>query len=181
MSQIIPINAQQQQEVCTRVSDYLALSEKIFDKKFPSIPIIFDLKGRASGMYVVRSKCAYIRFNPYIFAKYYNQALNTTVPHEVAHYVADILYGIKQIKPHGVEWQDIMLAFGVVPKATGDYDLTGIPVRRQQRFHYRCGCMNHQITASRHNRIRRGHAAYHCRRCGSVLVAQSSSSGDVIT
>ncbi len=181
MSHIIPINTQQQHEVCTRVSDYLNLSETIFEQSFPAVPVKFDLKGRASGMYVVRNKCSYIRFNPYIFSKYYEQALNTTVPHEVAHYVADVLYGIKHIKPHGVEWQEIMQAFGVVPKATGDYDLTGIPVRRQQRFHYRCRCMNHQITASRHNRIRRGHAAYHCRCCGSVLVLQTGATEDVIS
>lgn len=175
MSQIIPINEQQQHEVYARVSDYLNLSEKLFNRSFPLVPIKFDLKGRASGMYVVRNKSTYIRFNPYIFSKYYEQALASTVPHEVAHYVADVLHGINRIKPHGVEWQAIMQAFGVAPKVTGDYDLTGIPVRRQQRFHYRCGCMSHQLTASRHNKIRRGHAAYHCRRCGSALVLQAST------
>lgn len=170
-SVIEPINDRQKLEVIQQTEQLLRMLEKKYDCQLPSIPQKFDLKGRASGMYVVRNHERYFRYNPYLFAKYFEDALLSTIPHEVAHYVTDVLYGLQNIRPHGVEWQSVMRDLGVEPRATGRYDMTGIPVRRQQRFSYSCGCMNHQVSSSRHNKIRRGRMNYFCRKCGGPIVS----------
>lgn len=172
---IEPINDQQKSEVIQQTEKFIRLAEKRFECRLPAIALKFDLKGRASGMYVVRNTVRYFRFNPYLFAKYFDEALTSTIPHEVAHYVTDVLYGINNIKPHGIEWQSVMQSFGIEPRATGRYDLTGIPVRRQKRFSYRCACMNHQVSSSRHNRMRKGKVAYFCRKCGDPIVPAKES------
>lgn len=171
---IQPINSQQKAEVILKVEYFIHLAETLYDECFPIVPVKFDLKGRASGMYVVRKNKRYIRFNPYLFTKYFRDSLSTTIPHEVAHYITDQRYGLARIKPHGIEWQSVMQEFGALPNVTGQYDLSGIPVRRQQRFFYRCGCMSHEVSATRHNKIRSGKRSYVCRQCGDPISEQSS-------
>ncbi len=167
---IKPINDGQQQQVRNATSDCLTRAGKIFRIELEPITITFDLTGRSAGMYRVQRGQRTIRYNAYLFAKYFDDNLATTVPHEVAHYVADMLYGFQRIRPHGAEWQEIMCALGVEPRATGQYDLTGIPVRRQQRFSYHCRCSTHRLTASRHYKICRKKAAYLCNHCGDKLI-----------
>ncbi len=116
-------------------------------------------------MYHVHGRKRYIRYNPYIFAKYFDDNLQHTVPHEVAHYIADMIYGIKNIKPHGQEWKDIMQQFGIEAKTTCNYDLQGIPQRRHHRFAYQCHCRQYEISTRRHNMIARGQQRYLCPAC----------------
>ena len=164
-----PIDAQRQQRVCAVTDEYIARASQIFERELPPIPVMFDLRGRAAGMYKAHKRERVIRYNPYIFAKYFSDNLATTVPHEVAHYVVDMLYHAARVKPHGTEWQHVMLSLGAEPRATGNYDLSGIPVRKQKRHGYQCDCMTHQISSARHNRILAGTARYYCRRCQSSL------------
>ncbi|MCW9012870.1 MAG: SprT-like domain-containing protein [Gammaproteobacteria bacterium] len=171
MTLIEPITAEQQAQVCQITDQCIERLANIHRINVPSIPVKFDLKGRASGMYMVRGRKRFIRYNPYLFARYFDDNLSTTVPHEVAHYVSDVLFGLKNIKPHGKEWQQLMLSLGVKPEVTGNYDLHGIPVRRQKRFNYQCGCQQHQLTTVRHNKIQAGKARYFCRQCGSQIIA----------
>jgi SprT protein len=170
---INPITSAQQQQVIVRVTELLQQCHQHFNHAFQPIDIRFDLRGRTSGMYVVKNKQRYLRFNPFIFAKYFADSMASTVAHEVAHYVADVLFGHKNIKPHGKEWQAIMYTLGVEPRVTGNYDLSGIPIKRQRRFHYRCNCMTHELTAVRHNRIVNGTARYFCRQCNGALLQQT--------
>ncbi|MGD2055902.1 MAG: SprT-like domain-containing protein, partial [Gammaproteobacteria bacterium] len=130
----------------------------------------FDLQGRAAGMYRVREGRRWIRYNPWIFARHLEDSLGQTIPHEVAHYVTDILYGLANIRPHGVEWRAVMHALGAEPRATGRYDLEGIPVRGQRRFDYRCDCTTHRLSICRHNRVQRSERTYVCRYCKAPLV-----------
>ncbi len=177
MNQKIPtitsITPEQQQQVIECTSDLLQQCQHHFGLAFKPVNIRFDLRGRSSGMYVLKHKQRYLRFNPFIFAKYFDDSLKTTVPHEVAHYVSDILFGIKNIRPHGKEWQAIMHKLGVEPKVTGNYDLSGIPLKRQRRFTYACNCMMHQLTTVRHNKVTTGKAHYFCQKCDGRLNRQS--------
>ena len=166
---IDPISGQREQQVRTATGGIIRHASRIYRHDFPMIPILFDLKGRAAGMYRVHNRDRVIRYNPYLFAKYFEDNITTTVPHEVAHYVVDILYGAHRVRPHGAEWQQVMLALGAEPRATGNYDLSGIPVRRQQRHSYQCACTRHDISTARHNKIQRGKARYYCRNCKSQL------------
>jgi SprT protein len=167
-----PIGERQRQQVLRATCDCLRRAEEIYRREFAAIPVTFDLRGRAAGMYRVRGDRRSIRYNPYLFAKYFADSLSATVPHEVAHYVTDILYGMRNVRPHGLEWRAVMRSLGGEPRATGRYDLAGVPVRRQGRFTYRCGCTTHLLSACRHNRQRSGKARYHCRLCGAPIVYQ---------
>jgi len=166
---IEPINAEQQAQVLDKTQATLALAEQEYGRPFAAIPVLFDLRGRCSGMYRVRGRERVIRFNPHIFAKYFTDNLATTVPHEVAHYVSDCLYGLTKIRPHGDEWRQIMQVFKADDSRTADYDLSGIPSRRQRYFTYRCVCQSHRLSSRRHNKVVRSEASYNCRQCGESL------------
>lgn len=166
---IQPIGDTQQQQVCTATNNLLIKAHGLYNVAFSIIPISFDLKGRAAGMYRTHNKQRSIRYNPYLFAKYFDDNLTTTVAHEVAHYITDILFGLRNIKPHGAEWRSVMQDFGIAPQVTGRYDLSGIPLRQQKRFEYQCDCSIHKLSTVRHNKIIKGKARYHCRTCGTAI------------
>lgn len=168
---IEPISSSREQQIRNLTDAYIHRAGMIYTRDLPLVPVSFDLKGRAAGMYRVRNNSRAIRYNPYIFAKYYDDNIANTVPHEVAHYVVDMLFGTRKVKPHGVEWQKVMLSLGATPNVTGNYDLSGIPVRRQRRHTYRCGCSIHQISTVRHNKIQLGKAHYFCRKCSSPIMS----------
>ena len=164
-----PIDGARQVQVCDATHACIDRAGRLFERRFSEIPILFDIRGRAAGMYRVRGRERVIRYNPWLFARYFDDNLNTTVPHEVAHYVTDVLYGIKRVKPHGPEWRAVMTALGAAPEVNCRYDLAGIPTRRQQRHIYHCDCTTHQLTSVRHNRILSGQTRYYCRFCKSPL------------
>lgn len=156
----------------------------IFGQEFKTIPVVFDLKGRTSGMFCMRDshvhgKQQWIRYNPWIFAKHFEDSLATTVPHEVAHYICHLLYGQgflrhKKIKPHGQEWKAIMVKFGVPANTTCKLDISDVPQKRLKRFTYQCTCSTHELTSIRHNRIARGRANYACPKCNTALKLSAS-------
>ncbi len=170
LSIVQPIDEAQREHVLRHTEKYIRLARDFFNADFAFLPVYFDLKGRIAGMYVSKPGKRYIRYNPYIFARYFEPGLFDTVPHEVAHYVVDMLHGLQHTKPHGQEWRRVMQAFGIErPRATGVYDLDGVPVRRQKRFRYVCDCREHQISSVRHYRMMRRKAVYHCRNCTAIL------------
>ena len=114
-----PISELQRAEVKRATQQCISRAEKIYNRRFKPLQIDFDLRGKCAGMYQVKRLERRIRFNPWIFAKYYQDSLNDTVAHEVAHYVVDCLYGLRKVKPHGREWQAVMRNLGAEPKATG--------------------------------------------------------------
>ncbi len=165
-----PIDELQQVQVRQATQACVARAAGLFERGFVTPPVRFDLSGCAAGQYRVLRGEAAIRYNPWIFARYFDDNLSETVPHEVAHFVVDQLWGLRRVRAHGAEWQSVMRALGAEPRATARYDLTGLPVRRQRRFAYRCACRAHELTTCRHNRVQRGEARYHCRQCGHTLV-----------
>ncbi|MDH5379164.1 MAG: SprT-like domain-containing protein, partial [Gammaproteobacteria bacterium] len=155
------------------VNRYIEIASQAFDRPFPELEVKFDVKGGIAGMYCRRGEQSWLRFNPFIFSKYFEENLNETVPHEVAHYIVDLVYGRaakgRRLKPHGKEWQLVMQSFGVVPKITHDHDMDGIPVRRQSQFDYFCACRKHLVSATKHNRIQKKRWRYACVKCGETI------------
>ena len=174
---IEPISDIQKTHVEAATASYIKLAAGLYDRKFDPIPVHFDLKGKCAGMYEVRGRSRRIRYNPWLFAKYYEESLSNTVVHEVAHYLVDCIYGLGRVKPHGNEWKSIMLDFGARPKATGDYDLTGIPMRQYTKYAYKCGCRTHQLTSVRHKRIVQRGYQYRCQYCQSFIESDLAANG----
>ena len=176
-SSITPLSGEQQQRVIDETNNYIAQANKLFNIKAKNIDIQFNLKGRSAGMYRIKrnrkiffSHCKReIRYNPYIFSKYFDDSFKTTIPHEVAHYISDIMHDLKNIKPHGNEWKAIMQAFGVDASVTASYDLSGIPLNNRTLFSYQCDCREHQLGIIRHNRIKNNQNQYFCKSCKQVL------------
>lgn len=173
---ITPLSIEQQQIVINETHNYLKRASELFNLKNEAIEITFNLKGRCAGMYRVKSRYRFftrqqreIRYNPYIFSKHFADNYTTTIPHEVAHYVTDRLYGLKNIKPHGKEWKAVMHAFDADASVTADYDLSGIPLKKQSLFTYQCSCREHKLTSIRHNKIVKRHYQYYCKKCKQNL------------
>jgi SprT protein len=175
---IKPLSDEQQQLVIAHTHHYIEQASRLFDIKRKAVEINFNLKGRSAGMYRTRGRFGKvkreIRYNTFIFSKYFDDNLKTTVPHEVAHYVSDIAYGLKNIKPHGVEWKNIMAAFDADASVTADYDLSGIPLRRKRTYTYACQCREHELGPVRHKRISSRRNQYYCSYCNQVLVINDS-------
>jgi len=167
---IEPISLVLQEQVIKETNNFIKSAEDHFSRSFPTIPVLFDLSGKSAGMYRVKAGQRVIRYNPYVFSKYFDDNFSETIPHEVAHYVTDVLFGLKRIRPHGIEWKSVMQIFGVAANRTANYDLSGLPVRNFKKFIYHCGCQNYELTTRRHNKILRGSGHYLCRDCGGKLL-----------
>ena len=174
---VTPLTDEQQKTVIAETERYIKKATCLFNIKEQAIEITFDLKGRAAGMYRIKNQKKFlfihqqkaIRYNPYIFSKYFADNYATTIPHEVAHYVIDMLYGLKNIKPHGQEWKAVMLTFDADASVTANYDLSGIPLKSQTFFSYQCNCRDHQLSSIRHNKIVKHHYRYYCKACKQSL------------
>ena len=174
---VTPLSSEQQQQVIEETNAWITRAEKLFDVKVKPVDISFNLKGRSSGMYRIKQERKFlfsqlqreIRYNPYIFSKYFEDNFTTTIPHEVAHYLTDILYGLRNIKPHGKEWKAVMHAFGADASVTASYDLSGIPLKKQSLFSYQCDCREHQLSTIRHNKIKQRRYKYYCNACKQIL------------
>ena len=174
---IKPLSEKLQQQVIEHTHSYIEQAVDLFNIKNKTVEISFNLKGRSAGMYRVSRQSVWhmgqmkreIRYNSFIFSKHYDDNFNTTIPHEVAHYITDLLYGLKNIKPHGKEWKAIMQAFGANAAVTASYDLSGIPLKKQSLHTYQCRCREHQLSAIRHNKIKKRHYQYYCNLCKQIL------------
>ncbi len=164
------LSRQQQQRLVELVEYWLHQAERHWELRYQPVEIRFDLRGRAAGQYRSHPKPC-IRFNAVLAASQFEAFCEQTPGHEVAHHVVEQLYPDKRVRPHGREWQAVMHSFGLDPRRCHEFDLSNVPQRLQRRFPYRCGCREHQLSATRHNRILRGEANYYCRQCGESLRA----------
>lgn len=159
-----------QDVVIAATSAYIQRAQELYGRKFQPIKVLFDLKGQSAGMFRVREYECCIRYNPWIFSRYFEENLSATVPHEVAHYIVHRLHHERRSRPHGREWQAVMARFGADPSVTCNFDMQDIPQRRERRFSYNCDCRTHQITTRRHYAVLRGNSRYECKYCRGVLV-----------
>lgn len=166
---ISPITPSQQQRVCALTAEFVNRANTFFHCNYSVPKISFDLTGRAAGMFRVKNALEEIRYNPYTFAKYFDDNLATTVPHEVAHYICYKNYLPKRVPPHGKEWQQLMNVFGVKAERTCNYDLSGVPTRQHKRHPYGCSCTQYEFTTRRHNQVINGKGYYQCRKCGETI------------
>ena len=167
------LNPSQQQQVIDKTAFYIDQANQLLGLQLSEIPVKFDLRGKSSGMFVYRRSGRYseywIRYNPIIFAHYFDHALQHTVGHEVAHYVAYVLSQGRKIRPHGKEWAEVMALFQLPAEVTSRYDISELPLRQQRRHRYACACREHELSTIRHNKILRGAAIYSCQLCRQPL------------
>lgn len=168
-AQAVPLKAEQREQVAQRIRNLTQQARELFGPRLQTLPHRFDLRGKCAAQFCRSHVGCWYRFNPWVFAADFEQHLDETLAHEVAHYVAHLLHP-HRIRPHGPEWRAIMAQFGYPnARATGNYSLDGVPVRRQIRFRYTCACRTHYLSTTRHRRTLAGQQ-YLCRSCKQHLV-----------
>jgi len=131
------------------------------------LPVIqYSLKGTSAGM--CSRDGGKIWLNERMLELHTERFIEETLPHEIAHSIVQQLCG-PRAQPHGREWKAVMRLLGKEPSRC---HLMEAPpeTRRQRRYPYTCACegRTHQITATRHNKMRKG-AKYVCGICRSFL------------
>ena len=170
-----PLSDKQQEQIILQTYEYIDMAANIYGASFKKIPVYFNLGGLKAGMYKRDRLGRSIYYNPHFFLQFMDDNLRSTVPHEVAHYISDMLYGLNRIKPHGSEWKEIMRALGAKPERTCNYDLSDIPHRREKRHTYRCQCSEYELSTRRHNNIQNNRRNYLCKSCKTQLLHVSKN------
>lgn len=151
------------QAILQRIEQCYALAEQQFERSFTRPQVSLCLRGKAAGMAHIGRNL--LRFNQQLYLQNREDFLRQTVAHEVAHLLAYELYGI-DIKPHGTQWQGIMHNLFQLPASRcHNYQ---IAPRLRTFYLYDCQCQQHEFTAQRHARVRRGYQ-YACRKCRQPL------------
>jgi len=83
---------EQERLILERTEKCIKLANRHYGLDLDTPTVTFNVKGTAWGYYMRRGKKVTIRFNPLLFARYFQEGLQDTVPHEVAHYVVDSMY-----------------------------------------------------------------------------------------
>lgn len=172
MGQLTQLSRKQLTAIEERVNHCLSLAKKEFQQQFPTPQLRFDLRGAAAGQFRGGEDQVALRFNSQLFTLYFDDNLKHTVAHEVAHYVVFQLFirGRKRgrVRPHGDEWKAVMRLFGVPAEVRHQYDISQIPVRRERRVRYQCGCREHRITLRTHRKMVQGQQRA-CTKCNQKL------------
>ncbi len=150
------------QRVHDRVTECLALAARHTGRNFDPPRVCFNQRGRIAGSaWLERWE---LRFNPVLLADNETDFMTDIIPHEVAHLVAFACYG--KVRPHGKEWQYIMLSvFGLQPHTRHRLDTAKVA----PTFDYQCDCRQHRLSLRRHNNIQRGKQRYQCLHCNTLL------------
>lgn len=137
--------------------------------RMPEPDYRFDLTGRSAGQVLwPRRRPPQVRYNLAIARLQPRAFVAETVPHEIAHLVTGIC--CRGAAPHGPEWRRVMAFFGIEQaNRCHEFQIDPSLTRAQRRWTYRCACDTHQISTTRHNRVRSGRQVYLCRRCGDPL------------
>jgi SprT protein len=155
----------QQEAINAKVFECLQILGNKFDKEFKFPTITYGLKGATAGMAWAAENRIDLNVDYLIDA--WDDMLNETVPHEVAHIVQRVLW--PNSAAHGKEWQYLMRQLGLRPVRCHNYEV--VPARKVSRpYVYRCDCRHHNLTQLIHNRIQQENRARRCRMCRGRLV-----------
>jgi SprT protein len=163
--------AEMQIDTREAVAFFIDLATEIYDKDFEMPSVQFDLRGCTAGMAYCQSWR--LRFNNVLLSENYEDMLENTVPHEVAHLVARAISPYR-IKPHGNEWKAVMRAFGRKPERCHSYDVENARVRRRsrrERVQMRCGGCGQSISVGpiQYKKMMTGRANYRTKCCRAEL------------
>lgn len=157
----------------TKVISYVNKYNQIYNFNMPVPNIFYDIKGTKAGVARMSIKGAYsLHFNPRIAGKDWNEFINNTVAHEVAHIAVFQwckFHGKKLPDPHGIRWNVMMREVGATPKRTHEIDVEDLK-RQVSQYEYKCKCEDSLLVGIRvHNSIKSGKKIYSCKKCKTKL------------
>jgi SprT protein len=176
----ITVSRALEQAVLQKVNETMAVCHGHYSKNISVPTIKFRQIGRRAGTcrFNFYDNTSLIVINPDFFKNYYDDMLNDTVPHEVAHHVSAWVHGRKGYN-HSWLWKGVMNVLGI-PAADRchEYSLEGVKVRNVRKpYKYSCGCDTpHFLTELKHVRQQRaieaGRRGCYCLRCRKSIVYQ---------
>lgn len=171
-----PVPAHLKELAKERIAHFVSFANNKLGAQVPMPTCSFDLRGRVAGKAVMgyspsQSKDKnraepyfHVQLNAVLFTENVQLFLDDTIPHEVAHLVADSLYG-RRISEHGKEWQSVMALFGRDPVKRHNMDVTNARVHKL--FELTCGCKTFNLSARRFRQALTGRLR--CTQCAQPL------------
>ena len=154
------------QELTDATKTWIDLASEIYGRRFIMPLISLNLKGAVAGQ--ASASRWFVKYNFELYMQNKVDFINRTVPHEIAHLIANAIAG-RRVKPHGWEWRNVMVKLGVKDiTRCHSYDLTGLTRGRSRPYIYTCGCREYPLTALLHSRLQKG-SHRKCMRCGQRL------------
>ena len=158
-------------EIEDTVAKYIDIAEKVLGMKFGMPDIGYTLRGTTSGY--AKWHTHEVNFNRAIYEENKELFLRRTVPHEVAHRVSVMYFGVKTGKGHGKNWKFIMKNVFNIPDElatrTHSYDVAHLKTRTVRKWKYFCGCQTFELTTIKHNKVQAGKSKYRCKCCHGRL------------
>ena len=104
-----------------RIDELRVSAEILYGREFPSLSFEFGLDAEVAGTALIG--VGHMMFNLTLLEENWNDFLQQTVGHEVAHHVAYWVYGVAA-DPHGQEWKEVMVdVFGLPATRCHSYDV----------------------------------------------------------
>ncbi|MCL1091588.1 SprT family zinc-dependent metalloprotease [Shewanella profunda] len=152
-------------QILERVEACYQEAEISLKRAFPRPITQFTLRGKSAGTAHLQQNR--LRFNPVLLRENSEAFLTEVVPHEICHLLCFQLFG--KTKPHGKEWQSLMLTvFKVNPNTTHSFNTASVASKDVE---YHCACGPIRLSIRRHNKVLRGESRYICKRCKTHLTA----------
>lgn len=159
------------QRVLAKVTETVARIEQMYGTKFSkTIKVSFDVNS-AHLAGDARYSDFRIRINPHFLAKYPDETLDVTVPHEVAHLGVHQVYTLdrnqRNVSGHGHEWKSMMIRLGADPSRCHKMEADEGVGRQKTKYGYKCSRCSEPVPVGPkiHSRIKAG-ATYWPRCCG---------------
>jgi len=127
-----------------------------FNLRDDEVEVLFTLGGESAGCggYHRKRKQWFVDFNRRLLQENWQDYLDETIAHEVAHVVADyVAWKLQQRDPgHGLLWKAIMYEFKCEPSRCHNYDVSAVSnaKRHARTFTYVCGCREYNLSAGKH-------------------------------
>ena len=158
-------------QVAHRVQWCLQKATERYGHDYPFPTIDYGLRGTTAGRADRRSWTVYINLG--LLLENVEDMIENTVPHEVAHLIADDLDYRAGVyftrKPHGWRWQNVMHTFGLDPTRCHNYDTTNVKIKKapKPKFIWVCsGCGAQMVLGpKRHRNMMSGVRIYWKRGC----------------
>jgi SprT protein len=174
----------QKQQIAEKIEACFVTCEARFNRTFRRPSVKYALRGTTAG--TAHPGKWELNFHPVLAAENWEDYINNTVPHEVAHLIDYDVYrrdaelaarqsmfrGRRQKRSiHGPTWKSIMRILGCDPSRCHSYDTSGV-ARRKTRHNYHCTCGHvWELGPKYHKNIQTGARQYRCTKCKSQLTA----------
>ena len=128
--------------------------------------ITYGLRGSDAGQAFMEQNR--IDLNLVLFRENFEDAIQNTVPHEIAHLEAWRL-GLKRGDFHAGIWKRLMTKFRAAPIACHNLDVTSASSRTGY-FTYQCRCSSpNMVSLEMHHRIQETPELFRCKECKQLL------------